>query len=61
MTMTNSEQIEEIMYEAYNLKIHRKVFDLAKKHIDEGSLAVDAYEKALRTVKENRRREIAAR
>jgi methanogenic corrinoid protein MtbC1 len=59
--MTNSEQIEEIMYEAYNLKIHRKVFDLAKKNIDEGMLPVDAYEKALRTTKENRRREIAAK
>jgi methanogenic corrinoid protein MtbC1 len=59
--MTNSEQIEEIMYEAYNLKIHRKVFDLAKKNIDEGMLPVDAYEKALRTTKENKRREIAAR
>ena len=59
--MTNSEQIEEIMYEAYNLKIHRKVFDLAKKNIDDGMLSVDAYEKALKTAKENRRREIAAR
>jgi hypothetical protein len=59
--MTNSEHVEEIMYEAYNLKVHRKVFDLAKKYMDGGDLQVDAYEKALRVVKEGLRRGVSTR
>ena len=59
--MSNSDRIEEIMYEAYNLNVQRKVFDLSKKYISKGELQVDAYEKALRSAKESIRRDVSTK
>lgn len=50
MSLTNSEIVEEILYEAHRLGIHREVMDSAKNRISEGAPPADAYENAFREI-----------
>jgi|LakMenE18May11ns_1017448.scaffolds.fasta_scaffold9795652_4 hypothetical protein len=53
--MTNEEHLEEILMEAYTLKIEREVFDMSVELRREYPRlsTVDLFEKSLKKVKEN--------
>jgi hypothetical protein len=50
MGLTNSEIVEEILYEAHRLGIHKEVMDFAKDRISDGASPADAYENAIREI-----------
>jgi predicted subunit of tRNA(5-methylaminomethyl-2-thiouridylate) methyltransferase len=50
MSLTNSEIVEEILFEAHKLGINREVMDSAKNMILRGTPPADAYENAFREI-----------
>jgi hypothetical protein len=50
MSLTNSEIVEEILFEAHKLGIHQEVMNSAKNRILEGTPPADAYENAFREI-----------
>ena len=50
MGLTNSEIVEEILYEAHRLGIHKEVMDFAKGRISDGVSPADAYENGFREI-----------
>jgi hypothetical protein len=50
MGLTNSEIVEEILFEAHKLGIHQEVMNSAKNRILEGTPPADAYENAFREI-----------
>ena len=50
MSLTNSEIVEEILFEAHKLGINQEVMDSAKNMILRGTPPADAYENAFREI-----------